>query len=594
MASTTTAASLQEETSTTTADDAALQEEARRLVEALERGEANEVLGPLYRYGRSSGTAALPRHATTTPPSVAPEYAMGPADDEVVQKTVAHVGPDHFPPLKASYDLVAVGAGVAGLLSVIVGKSLGKRCLLVEKHYMGGDCLIVGCFPSKCLIACAKRAHEVRTAKEFGVFAENVSVDFPAVMRRARELRLSIAPHDSVARYARDFCEDVVIAHAAFQSENSLLLTDEKGATQRVTFEKCVVCTGASPFVPAVLEGVPHLTNGNFFNLEDLPPRVSVVGAGPIGVEFAQALQRCGSSVTIFEASAQLLVREDPDAAQILSEALVADGVQVLCGATVLEVQCSEKGEQRYAAPWATYFVKARFADGSESRFECEAVLNATGRAPNVSGMGLAEAGVAYDTRSGVHVDDFGKTTNDKIYAAGDVCSAYKFTHAADFMGRIAVRNAFLDARSPYSRLLVPWCTYSDPEIAHVGLYERELSDEPCDTYVRHLRDVDRCKCEGTTVGFVKITCKAGTDEILGATVVGPNAGDLISELSVALQNNIGLRHLAATIHPYPTTAEAIRQCAALVLPRTRNPALDSALQLRMAALRERDGASSS
>mmetsp|Transcript_13023 Transcript_13023/g.42431 ORF Transcript_13023/g.42431 Transcript_13023/m.42431 type:complete len:589 (+) Transcript_13023:117-1883(+) len=560
-----------------------IESEAARIVAALESGETtiSEILGPLFRSGRSA-SIPLPRGDDKTRAVVAPEYPMLPESDEVVRATVEHVGPKHLPKLQESYDVVAIGAGVAGLLTVIVGKALGKKCLLVEKHYVGGDCLNVGCFPSKCLIACARKAHEMRNASDFGVSVPKgeVTVDFPKVMNRMRELRGSIAPHDGVQRYLRDFCEDVAIAEARFVDKKTIEIFSPRGEggddkeeapPQRVTFDKCFVCTGASATVVAIpgLREVPHLTNGNFFNLQELPPRACLIGAGPIGIELAQALQRCGCAVTIFEIHSHLLPREDDDAAALVQEALLEDGVTVLCGVKLDKVTMSSSSEEEtslYKSPWPKYVVAATLEDGTRRDFECEAVLNATGRSPNVSDLGLDLAGVEYDTRSGVHVDDYGATSNTDVYAAGDVCSAYKFTHAADFMGRVAVRNAFLGAKEPYSKLLVPWTTYTDPEIAHVGLYEKEI-DEPYETYVRHLKDVDRCKCEGITRGFVKISCRKGTDKILGATIVGPNAGDLLSEISVALQNDIGLRHIAAVMHPYPTTAEAIRQCAAQYKP---------------------------
>ena len=505
---------------------------------------------------------------------------MEPKEDPIVQATVKEVGPRHFPQLQEKYDLVAIGAGVAGLLTVIVGKSLGKKCLLVEKHYMGGDCLNVGCFPSKCLIACARKAHELRHAHEFGISIQgSIKVDFPMIMQRMRKLRGTIAPHDGVQRYLRDFCDDIAIASATFVGPSTLELTSKTTfEKQLVDFDKCVICTGASAMIVPILRETPHLTNGNFFNLQELPPRSCLIGAGPIGIEMAQALQRCGSQVTIFEISDHLLPREDIDAAIIVTEALKKDGVDVVCSVEILSVSSSSK-EVAYKAPWSLYTLKAK-VDGIERFFECEALLNATGRAPNVQGLGLEAAGIDFDFGSGVHVNEYGQTKNPNVYAAGDVCSAYKFTHSADFMARLAVRNAFLDAKSPYSKLLVPWTTYTDPEIAHVGLYEKDI--EQCDTYIRYLKDVDRCKCEGITEGFVKITCEKGTDKILGATIVGPNAGDLLSEISVSLQNDIGLRDIAAVMHPYPTTAEAIRQCAAQYLfsSHHKTPALMEALRL--------------
>ncbi|KAJ8599955.1 hypothetical protein CTAYLR_002840 [Chrysophaeum taylorii] len=568
-----------------------MEEEARAIVGAIESGETtvNELLGRLYRHGKSPDIS-VPKSNNKAPAAVAPEYPMGPAEDPVVAETIAHIGPHHFPSLKPKYDLVVIGAGVAGLLSVIVAKSLGKKALLVEKHYMGGDCLVVGCFPSKCVIACARRAHELRRASDFGIkVSGTIEVDFPAVMRRMRKLRGGIAPHDGVERYLRDFCEDVAIAHASFVDAKTILLKDSKSdATQTVSFDKCVVAAGASAAVVPIpgLRDTPHFTNGNLFNIEELPPRACLIGAGPIGIEMAQALQRFGCAVTIFEISDHLLPREDPDAAKIVTRALLDDGVDVQYSVKLHAVKLVTGTTLAYKAPWPLYRVEATLSDGTKKTFECEALLNATGRAPNTAGLGLDDAGIEYDSRSGIHVNDFYQTSNPDVFAAGDVCSPFKFTHAADFMGRCAVRNAFLDAKDRHSQLLVPWATYTDPEVAHVGLYERELdaAATPYDSYVRHLADVDRCKAEGVTTGFVKISCAKGTDTILGATIVGPNAGDMISEISVAIQNGLGCGDIAGVMHPYPTSAEAVRQCAAQFLPKLRTPAVDAALNLRMGA----------
>lgn len=569
---------------------ARIAEEAEAILAKLESGETsiNELLGPLYRFG-TSPDITIPR-GTKQPAVTAPEYPMAGSPPDVIQKTIEYIGPNHFPELKEKYDLVVIGAGVAGLLSVIVGKSLGKKCLLIEKHYMGGDCLVVGCFPSKAIIACARKAHELRHANEFGIkVTGSIEVDFGAIMARMRSLRLSIAPHDGVARYARDFCEDVIIGQAKFVGAKEVIISNSKdsmdASTRKVTFDKCIVCTGASAAIVPIpgLRESPHLTNGNLFNLEELPPRACLIGAGPIGIEMAQALQRFGCNVTIFEINSHLLPREDSDAAKVVAQSLIDDGVDVQYSVRLHSVHLVT-GELAYKAPWPLYRIEATLADGSAQTFECEALLNATGRSPNVTGLGLDDAGIDYDTRTGIHIDDEFRTTNPDVFAAGDVCSPFKFTHAADFMGRIAVRNAFLDAKSKHSSLLVPYCTYSDPEIAHVGLYEEEMAAKGIahDTYVRKLDAVDRCKCEGIKAGFVKISCAKDTDTILGATIVGPNAGDLISELSVAMQNGVGCMHIAGVMHPYPTMAEAVRQCAAQFNAKLRTPAVDAALQLRM------------
>ena len=511
---------------------------------------------------------------------------MEPATCEHCISAISHVGPHATRPNPTpadKYDLVVIGAGVAGLLSVIVGKSLGKKCLMIEKHYMGGDCLNVGCFPSKALIRCARAVHEVKDSARFGVILPpgEVKVDFPAIMKRMRSLRAGIAPHDGVDRYCRDFCEQILLGKATFGGPDHVLV---EGVDKPIYFDKCMVATGASAAVVPVpgLKDVPHLTNGNFFNLEELPPRACLIGAGPIGIEMAQSLQRFGCAVTIFEVAPHLLPREDPDAAKLVTEALVADGVAVHYAVKITGIKLA--GELAMKAPWPTYDVSVTLSDGTAKVFRCEALLNATGRAPNVSGIGLDEAGVDYDTRTGVHISDLYETSAPNIYSCGDCASPYKFTHAADWQARCAVRNMFLQANSKHSDLLVPWATYTDPEIAHVGLYEKEMDDKGIayDTYVRQFKDVDRCKCEGVTSGFVKISCAKGSDQILGSTIVGPCAGDLISEITVCMQNGIGCKDIAGVMHPYPTTAEAVRQCAAQYFPKLRTPAVNAAIEKRL------------
>jgi len=381
-------------------------------------------------------------------------------------------------------------------------------------------------------------------------------------------LRASIAPHDGVDRYCRDFCDDIFLGNASFNGPDSVMV---EGMDAPIFFDKAMVATGASAAVPPVpgLRSVPHLTNNDFFNLEELPPRMCLIGAGPIGIEMAQTMARFGSDVTIFEIAPQLLPREDPDAAECLREQL-EDEMSIHYSVKInnMEYEPCEgapEGKACTKGPWGVYKVSVTLSDGTDAVFECEAVLNATGRVPNVCNLGLEEVGVEFDNRQGVHIDECFQSTNPNIYACGDCASPFKFTHAADWQARTAIRNMFLGTKEKHANILTPWCTYTEPEIAHVGLYEKEMDDRGIKyvTYKRDLKDVDRCKCEGVKAGFVKISALEGTDEILGATIVGPNAGDMISEITICMQHNIGLSSLAGTIHPYPTSAEAVRQCAA-------------------------------
>eukprot|EP00639_Heterosigma_akashiwo_P003670 CAMPEP_0194570074 /NCGR_PEP_ID=MMETSP0292-20121207/7533_1 /TAXON_ID=39354 /ORGANISM="Heterosigma akashiwo, Strain CCMP2393" /LENGTH=588 /DNA_ID=CAMNT_0039420447 /DNA_START=28 /DNA_END=1794 /DNA_ORIENTATION=+ len=570
--------------------------EALQILEQLKNGTKTiaDLLGPLYGT-RELTTEIKMRPGTKDPAPSAPHAEVFPMDEHNT-KLVNNVHPTDYqnPEPLEKYDLVVLGAGVSGLLSVIMGSALGKKCALIEKHYMGGDCLNIGCVPSKALISCARRLKEVQESAEFGVRLPEgeVTIDFGAVMARMRRIRAAISDHDSVARYSRDFCEHVFLGHAEFAGPDTVRVSGANGDVT-LRFDKAMVATGASAAIVPIpgLVGAPHLTNANFFNLTELPPRVAVIGAGPIGLEMAQSLRRFGAQVTCFEAFPQLLPREDQDAAAVLKEAILRDGVEIRLGAKILRVEVSEEGGL-YQAPWKAVRVVLD-VDGAEVVHEADALLNATGRAPNVHGIGLDVVGVEYDNKVGVHIDDQFRTTNPRVYATGDVATPYKFTHSADFMARIAIRNMFLGDESRLSQLIIPWATYTEPEVAHVGLYEYELESKGIEfeSFKRDLKDVDRCKCEGVTEGFVKITVKKGTDEILGATIVGPNAGDMISELTVCIQCNIGAGQLAGVIHPYPTTGEAIRQAAAGYNKYWRTPAVNKALETLLQQKAEKDAA---
>lgn len=452
---------------------------------------------------------------------------------------VANVHPADWknPVPSGRYNLVVVGAGTAGLISAIGSAGLGAKVALVERHLMGGDCLNVGCVPSKGLIAAAKAAARARRAGEFGVKVSGVEVDFPAVMERMRRLRAQISKNDSAARYTAAGV-DVYLGPAEFTGRNTLRV-GETG----LEFKRAIIATGARAVdlpIPGLQEtGV--LTNETLFELTELPRRLAVIGAGPIGVEMAQSFARFGSEVTLFEGARRILIREDADAAAVVHRALEADGVRIVAGCTITGL------ERRGAAK----VVKQEGAPDTE----VDAVLVAVGRAPNVEGLGLEAAGVAYD-KSGVLVDDALFTSNRDILAVGDIASKFKFTHMADALARIAIQNAlFPGPKAKESSLTVPWCTYTDPEVAHVGEYEGE-------TFMVELADVDRAILDGETDGFVKVHVKPGGDRIVGATVVAAHAGDLISELSVAMRAGLGLGGLAKVIHPYPTQAEAIKRAA--------------------------------
>jgi pyruvate/2-oxoglutarate dehydrogenase complex dihydrolipoamide dehydrogenase (E3) component len=446
------------------------------------------------------------------------------------------------------YNLVVIGAGTAGLVCAAGAAGLGAKVALIERHLMGGDCLNVGCVPSKAMIRAARAAAAVRDAGEFGVHVpEGVTVDFGQAMERMRRLRAAIAPHDSVQRFS-DLGIDVFMGEGRFVDGHTVEVAGE-----RLNFKKAVIATGARAAAPPIegLQAISYLTNETVFSLTELPQRLAVIGAGPIGCEMAQAFARFGSEVLLVETLHGILPREDDDASAIVLESMQKDGVKLLCCGKDLKLAKADGGKIRLTVA----------SHGKSYDEVVDQLLVAVGRAPNVENLGLDAAGVAF-TKKGVQVNDRLQTTQPDIYAAGDICSPYQFTHAADFMARIVIRNALFFGRATTSALTIPWCTYTEPEIAHVGLYAKQAQAKgmAIDTFTRALSEVDRAILEGHSKGLARVHVRKGTDKIVGATIVAANAGDLISEITLAMTHKLGLGRIANTIHPYPTQAEVIRQ----------------------------------
>ncbi|HLJ10556.1 MAG TPA: mercuric reductase [Planctomycetaceae bacterium] len=473
-------------------------------------------------------------------------------DDEFNRQLVARVHPADWknPTPVGRYNLVVIGAGTAGLVSAIGAAGLGAKVALVERELMGGDCLNVGCVPSKALIAAARVASTIRRAGDFGIdVPPGVRVDFAAVMQRMRRLRSSISPNDSAER-CRSKGVDVFLGEARFTSPDKIAVGDAV-----LSFSKAVIASGARAVRPDIpgLADAGFLTNETVFSLTELPLRLAVIGAGPIGCELAQAFARFGARVTLLGRGSRVLPREDGDAAERIEQVLARDGVALGLGSRILEV--GRRGAEKVL----------RLESGAGStELVIDEILVGAGRAPNVEGLDLESAGVAYDTRHGIVVDDRLRTTNPHVYAAGDVCSPFKFTHAADAMARVVIQNALFLGRARASRLTIPWCTYTDPEIAHVGLSKRDAQEREIaiDTFVEELRHVDRAIIDGATEGFVKIHVLKGTDRIAGATILAPHAGEMISEITLAMTAGLGLKTLAKLIHPYPTQTDAVKRAA--------------------------------
>ncbi len=465
------------------------------------------------------------------------------------QELIENVHPIEWqnPEPQSRYHLVVIGGGTAGLVSAAGAAGLGAKVAMIERRMLGGDCLNYGCVPSKAIIRAARAWRDARTAAaRFGGPPVSGSGDFGRVMERMRDLRASISHHDSAERFA-NLGVDVFIGDGRFVDPRTVEV-----AGQQLKFRRAVVATGARPFVPPIPGAEPgtYLTNETLFTLTELPERFGVIGAGPIGCEIAQSFARFGSHVSLFDMAPHVLPREDRDAAGVVEHALIRDGVDLQCGVAVKEI--------REAGGVKTVHYER---DGESSQIEVDELLIAIGRAPNVDGVGLEAAGVEF-TKHGVTVDDRLRTSNRKIFAVGDVASKYKFTHTADALARIAIQNALFFGRAKASDLVIPWCTYTSPEIAHVGLYEQEAIEQglEVDTLTLPLSDVDRAVLDDEDEGFLRVHLKKGSDKILGATVVAEHAGDLLGELSLATTTGIGLGRIAGVIHPYPTQAEVIKK----------------------------------
>lgn len=502
---------------------------------------------------------------SNSPPNT---FSVPPMDSHN-QKLVSNVHPPDWvnPEPARRYNLVVIGGGTAGLVTAVGSASLGARVALIERHLLGGDCLNVGCVPSKCLIRSSRVVHEIRTGSEFGVSTKgDPNVDFRAVMERLRRVRTRISHHDSADRL-RELGVDIFMGGGRFMGPGRVEVKEKT-----LNFKKAVIATGTHPIQPQIdgLTEAGFLTNETVFSLTERPARLAVVGGGPIGCELSQAFRRLGSQVTLIEMSPQFLVREDPEAARILAETFQREGINVRLSTRLTQVS-SETGKTLHLE-----------RNGNTEILEVDEILVAVGRAPNVDTLNLEAVGVEYH-REGLTVNDYLQTTNPDIYAAGDICMNWKFTHAADAAARLVIQNALFLGRKKLSALTMPRCTYTDPEIAHVGMSEGDAKVQQgleLETFVQPVNKVDRGIIEGEEESFVKILVEKGTDKILGATIVARHAGDMIGEITLAIVAGVGLKTLSRVINPYPTQAEAIKQLGDAYNRTRLTPFLKAALSL--------------
>lgn len=451
--------------------------------------------------------------------------------------------------------MLVIGGGTAGLVTAAGSAGIGARVALVERARLGGECLWNGCVPSKALLAAAHRAADVRGASRYGVHAGAPQVDMAEVRAYVRAAQARIAPHDSPERF-RSLGVDVIEGDASFTGPMAVSVDGRPIGAKRI-----VIATGSSPAIPPIpgLDAVPYLTNETVFDLAERPATLVVLGGGPIGIELAQAFARLGSAVHVVEAGPHILAHDDRELADLLAARLEAEGVRLHLGCTVTRVARGADG----AGVELTATRSHGAGEAGPLALRGDALLVATGRRPRLESLHLERAGVA-STKDGVTVDAGLRTTAARVWAAGDCVGPLRFTHVAEYQARLIVRNAFFPFTSAVDYSGVPWVTYTDPELAHVGLTEAEARARHGDSlrvWRRPFSEVDRAVTDGTTAGMVKLLT-IGRGRIVGGQILGAGAGNMIGEITLAIKHGLSASALGNTIHPYPTYPDAIRQAA--------------------------------
>ncbi|MFK7914524.1 MAG: NAD(P)/FAD-dependent oxidoreductase [Pseudomonadales bacterium] len=450
---------------------------------------------------------------------------------------------------KFDNNIIVLGAGSGGLIAALVAATLKAKVTLIERHKMGGDCLNTGCVPSKALISSAKAAHHMRNAEHYGIRGVEPEVDFPAVMQRIRDAIATIAPKDSVERYS-DLGVNCVIGEGKIIDAHHVQVGDRV-----ISGRSIIVATGGSPLVPPIpgLADVEPLTSDNVWDLEELPGRLVIMGGGPIGCELAQSFARLGSAVTVVDMADRLMPREDADVSAHVEQVFRAEGVTVRTGAKAISVA-------------AGALTIESVADGSEETLAFDRILVAVGRRAHTRDLGLEELGVTVARNGTIETDAYMRSSVPNLFACGDVAGPYQFTHMASHQAGYATLNALFGkiwkTRVDYS--VVPWCTYIEPEVAKVGLSESEAAEQGIAVEVTRygLDDLDRAIAEGNADGWVKVLTKPGSDKILGASIVGPHAGEMITEFVTAMTHGLGLKKIMGTVHIYPTFSEGNKLAA--------------------------------
>ncbi|ENO8810955.1 dihydrolipoyl dehydrogenase [Photobacterium damselae] len=460
-------------------------------------------------------------------------------------------------PTSFDQNMVVIGAGSGGLVSAYIAAAVKAEVTLIEKHKMGGDCLNTGCVPSKALIRAAHNMAEIQRAAEFGVSTGPIAIDFKQVMTRVQKVISKIEPHDSIERY-RSLGVNCITGEASIRSPWEVEVNGKI-----ITTKNIVIATGARPLVPNIpgLQSVNYLTSDTVWSLQEQPQKLLVLGGGPIGCELAQSFARLGTKVTLVEMAPQLLIREDSDAAKLVQDSLIADGVEIKLEHKAMRFESIVDANGKTMGK-----VYLDFHNEQQVTVEFDAVLLALGRVANVQGFGLEELGITTTARGTVEVNDYLQTQYPNIYAVGDVVGPYQLTHAASHQAWYAAVNGlfgqFKRFKADYS--VMPAATYTSPEVARVGLNEKEATAQGIefDVVTYGIDDLDRAITDGEDHGFIKVITPKGKDTILGATIVGANAGDLLAEFTLAMRHNLGLNKILATVHPYPTMSEAVKYTA--------------------------------
>ena len=454
---------------------------------------------------------------------------------------------------KYDYDMIVIGGGAAGLTASGIAASFGAKTLMIERHRLGGDCTWTGCVPSKTILKSAKVAHYIRQAGHYGLKDQPVPFDFGQMMARLREIREEVYHDADRPEIYEDMGAAVRHGAAHFVDDHTIEL-EHDGGTERLSSRYFVIAAGARASVPPIdgLDGVKYLTNETLFELTEQPRSLAIVGAGPIGSEMAQAFARLGTGMTAIDMAERILTNDDPELAAMLKDVLENEGVRYVLDAGVERVS-QQNGTIRVTVD----------QNGASHTIEADALLMATGRRPNLDTLGLDAAGIEY-TKKGITIDDRCRTNRRHVYAVGDVTGRYQFTHMSEHMAKVAASNALFKIPLKIDSDNVPWVTYTDPELAHVGAREQDLKEDGTDYAVYRFpyTKLDRAITEGETTGLIKVFAKKWNGKIFGATILGAAGGDMICEYALAMRNGVTLRQIADTIHPYPTYGLGVRRAA--------------------------------